>query len=380
MQRYRTWIELSERALTNNIRSLNALLDSNARFCAVVKGNAYGHGLKEITQIISRSGVDAFAVDAVDDALALRESFPSALILVLGYTLFDRFKDALRANIHLTLYDKEGIEQAQCIGKASARLFPVHLKIETGTSRQGILVEDLEDIIRLLQRSESVKVMGVSTHFANIEDTSDPEYAGSQFALFQESILLLERYGIDPVWRHCACSAAMILYPQTHQTFVRAGISLYGIWPSELVENTVRNQGFSCDLQPVLTWKTRIAQIKSLRMGTPIGYGLTEVMKRNGRVAILPVGYWDGYDRSLSSIGEALIKGYRCKVLGRICMNMMVVDVSEVPQPEKEEEVILLGTDGRQKISADNIAGKINTISYEILTRINPLLPRVVIA
>src|SRR3990167_11108879 len=169
MQRYRTWIELSERALTNNIRSLNSLLDSNARFCAVVKGNAYGHGLKEITQIASRSGVDAFAVDDIDDALTLREYFPSALILVLGYTLFDRFKDALRANILLTLYDKEGIEQAQRIGTELARPFPIHVKIETGTNRQGVLAQDQEDAIRLLLRSPMVSVEGLSTHFANIE-------------------------------------------------------------------------------------------------------------------------------------------------------------------------------------------------------------------
>lgn len=379
MQTHRTWVEISARALTSNISALRSLLDSDARFCAVVKGNAYGHGLKESASIAHSAGVDAFAVDSIDDALFLREHYPSALILVLGYTLFDRFKDAVTHDIHLTLYDKEGIEHAQQIGKEMARLFPFHMKIETGTSRQGVLKADFEDIVRLIQRSEMVEVIGISTHFANIEDSRNPEYAEQQFIRFQEAVNFFKEQGIDPPWKHCACSAAIILYPQTHLSLVRAGISLYGIWSSELVENTVRTQGFSCDLQPVLTWKTRIAQIKSIGMGTPIGYGLTEVMKRSGRIAILPVGYWDGYDRGLSSVGEVLIKGTRCKVLGRICMNMMIVDVSNVPQPKKEDEVILLGVDGRHKVSASDIAELTQTIPYEVLTRINPLIPRVVV-
>ena len=379
MQGYRTWVEINERALSNNIKSLSALLDPGARFCAVVKANAYGHGLTEVARIAGHSDVNTFAVDQIDDAITLRNLFPSALILVLGYTMFDRYKDALRHNIDLTLYDKEGIEHAQKIGTELARTFPIHLKIETGTSRQGILQDDIQDILRLLLRSSAVEVVGISTHFANIEDSRNPEYAERQFKQFQETISHFQEVGIDPRWKHCACSAAIILYPQTHGSLVRAGISLYGLWSSELVQDTVRTQGFSCDLQPVLSWKTRIAQVKSIPMGTPIGYGMTELMKRSGRIAVLPVGYWDGYDRLLSSQGEVLIKGYRCKVLGRVCMNMMMVDVSDVPQPQKEDEVVLLGTDGRQRITADDLAKKAQTIPYEIVTRINPLLPRIVV-
>ena len=379
MHAHRTWVEINARALTSNIASLRALLDPEARFCAVVKANAYGHGPREISRIARTSGVDAFAVDNVDDALQLREWYPSSLILVLGYTMFDRYKDALRADIHLTLYDKEGIEHAQHIGAELARVFPIHLKIETGTNRQGVLPQDLDDIIRLLGRSPMVEAVGMATHFANIEDSRNPEYATGQFKQFQETIDRFGSAGIEPLWRHCACSAAIILYPQTHLNFVRAGISMYGLWSSELVQDTVRSQGFSCDLQPVLSWKSRIAQVKSVNMGETIGYGLSEVMRRSGRIAVIPVGYWDGYDRRLSSLGEVLIKGTRCKVLGRVCMNMMMVDVSQVPQPQKEDEVILLGTDGRHRISADDLAKTCQTVSYEIIARINPLLPRLVV-
>lgn len=379
MHAHRTWVEINSRALTNNIEALRSLLTPEARFCAVVKANAYGHGLKEVSGIARNASVDTFAVDSIDDALSLREAHPSALILVMGYTMFDRYKEALRHNVHLTLYDKEGIEQAQRIGTELARPFPIHVKIETGTYRQGVLPQDQQDIIRLLGRSNMIHVEGISTHFANIEDSHNPEYATEQFMKFQEVINRFAAAGIDPAWKHCACSAAMILYPQTHLNFVRAGISLYGLWPSELVEDMVRVQGFSCDLQPVLTWKSRIAQIKSVPMGAPLGYGLTEVMKRSGRLAVVPVGYWDGYDRRLSSKGEVLIQGTRCKVLGRVCMNMMMVDVSQVAQPQKEDEVILLGTDGRHRVHADDLASGCGTISYEIVTRINPTLPRVVV-
>ncbi len=379
MSVHRTWVEINARALASNIASLQALLDPEARFCAVIKANAYGHGLKEVASIAHQNGVDAFAVDNVDDALRLREWFPSSLLLVMGYTMFDRFKDALRGDIHLTLYDKEGIERAQSVGTELAKPFLAHIKIETGTNRQGVLVQDQDDVIRLLNRSSMVEVAGISTHFANIEDSKNPEFATEQFRQFQQAIDRFGMAGIDPTWRHCACSAAIILYPQTHLNFVRAGISMYGLWSSELVQDTVRSQGFSCDLQPVLSWKTRIAQVKTVEMGAPIGYGLSEVMRRSGRIAVIPVGYWDGYDRRLSSQGEVLIKGTRCKVLGRICMNMMMVDISQVPQAQKEDEVILLGTDGRHRISADDLGKSCQTISYEIVTRINPLLPRIVV-
>ncbi len=379
MKRYRTWVEVSERALTHNVETLRSLLEDGARFCAVVKANAYGHGLFEVAGIAARAGVDAFAVDSIDDALSLREVYPSAMILTLGYTMSDRFREALSANIHLTVSDLEGIEQAQTIGRELAKTFPIHLKVETGTMRQGVNMEDLTDMALHLSRCDRVSLEGVSTHFANIEDSENPEFAARQFSLYEQALSILSEHQICPPWRHCACSAAIILYPQTHQTLVRAGISLYGLWSSELVENTVRRLNLGCDLQPVLTWKSRVTQIKTVHMGTPIGYGLTEVMKRSGRLAVIPVGYFDGYDRLLSSKGEVLIKGTRCKVMGRICMNMMMVDVSQVPQLEKEDEVILLGTDGRHRVTAEDHARLCQTIPYEVLTRINSALPRVIV-
>jgi alanine racemase len=375
---YRTWVEIDEQALISNVKILRSLVVDGARFCAVVKANAYGHGMKEVAQIVSRAGVDAFAVDTISDAVILRELFPSALIITLGFVLFEDYADAIRNNIELTLYDREGILHAEKIAASTASIVRVHLKIETGTSRQGVLFEELGDLLLEIKRGKHIILSGVSTHFANIEDTNNPEYASLQFSKFTQAIEMIHQAGFSPKHVHCACSAAIFLYPDTHQTFVRAGIALYGIWPSELIGQMVRKQNISCDLHPVLRWKTRIAQIKSLSTGTPIGYGLTERLKQRSRIAVLPVGYWDGYDRHLSSVGEVLIGGYRCKVMGRICMNMMMVDISAVPSVEKEQIATLLGIDGRHEISADELARKIQTIPYEIVTRINPTLPRII--
>lgn len=378
MPKHRTWIEINERALKHNIDTLRSLLEEGARFCAVVKANAYGHGLVEVAQIANRAGVDAFAVDSIDDALLLRERFPSALIIVLGYTLFDRIEDAIKHSIQLTMYDKEGIREAESAGQRLARQISIHLKIETGTGRQGVALDQLEDLLVEIKKSAHVRMTGISTHFANIEDSSNPQYATMQYKIFQEAVQCTFESGFSPTYAHCACSAALILYPATHGTLVRAGISMYGVWPSELVKDTVRKLNLRFDIEPVLTWKTTVAQVKHVSMGTPIGYGLTEVMKRSGRVAVILVGYWDGYDRKLTSVGEVLVKGYRCKIIGRICMNMCMVDVSSVPNIEKEDEVILLGKSGRHQVTAEHLAQWIGTIPYEVVSRINPQLPRII--
>lgn len=376
---HRTWVEIDEQALISNVKTLRALVSDGARLCAVVKANAYGHGMKEVAQIVARTGVNTFAVDTLDDAIVLRKLFPTALILTLGYVLFEEYTEAIRNKIELTLYDREGIAQAEKIAAATASTVNIHLKIETGTSRQGILPDELGDLLLEIKRCKHIMLSGVSTHFANIEDTSNPEYASLQFSRFTQAIETMRQAGFTPEHIHCACSAAILLYPDTHLTLVRAGMTLYGIWPSELVEQMVRKQNISCDLHSVLRWKTRVAQVKSLSTGTPIGYGLTERLKQRSRIAVLPVGYWDGYDRHLSSVGEVLIGGYRCKILGRVCMNMMMVDVSAVPNVEKEQVVTLIGVDGRHEITADELARKVQTIPYEIMTRINPLLPRIIV-
>ena len=376
---YRTWVEIDERALVGNILALKSLLTLGTKFCAVVKANAYGHGLKEVAHIASRHGVDAFAVDYVDDALTLRRLLPSALIIVLGYTMHDRLEETIAERIHLTVYDMETVKLLETIAAKRAGTSFIHLKIDTGTARQGILPQSLEDFLQLIRRSPHLKLSGVLTHFANIEEATDTRFATLQLARFQEATTRILNAGFEPEWIHSACSAAIVLYPDTHGTLVRAGISLYGLWPSAQTELAARQHLIKCPLTPVLSWKSRIAQMKTLPIGTPIGYGLTETLRRQSRIAVVPVGYWDGYDRKLSSVGDVLVSGHRCKVMGRVCMNMLMIDVSDVPNAAPEHEVVLLGRSGRHQITLEELAEKTGTIGYEVLTRINPLLPRVIV-
>jgi alanine racemase len=379
MKSWRTWIEINERSLQHNINALRALLEPNARFCAVIKANAYGHGMNEIASIAHRTGVDAFAVDNIDEALQIREKYPSALIIVLGFTMFDRYKDAINSQIYLTLYDKEGIEHAQSVGHELAKTVFVNLKIETGTMRQGVSLEDLSDLALQIGRANHIKLDSVSTHFADVENHENNEASAKQFGLFEKAINILASHGLYPSFKHCACSAAHILFPQTHMSLCRVGIAMYGLWPSESVQNNSRKLNINLELKPVLEWKTRVAQIKNIEIGTSVGYGFSEKIKRSGRIAILPVGYSDGYPRNLSSIGEVLISGQSCKIIGRVCMNMMMVDVSNVPSITKENEVKLIGIDGMRKVSVEDLATKANTINYEIVSRINPTLARIII-
>jgi len=375
----KTWVEIHENAIKNNIEQLRSLIQPGTRFCAVVKANAYGHGQKEIVNIAARMDVDAFAVDTLDDALELRKRLPSAILLVLGYTLRQRLEEAVESNIHLTMYDRESIELFEAAASRRAAVGTLHLKLETGTNRQGARQEDLQRILGTIQDSTHLKLAGISTHFANIEDTSEATYAGVQFARFRELVASIQEAGFDPSLIHCSNSAATILYPDTHGSMVRIGIALYGLWPSEEVEQVARRHNVRCDLEPALTWKAKIAQVKSVPAGESISYGLTERVSRNSRIAVIPVGYWDGYDRQLSSVGYVLVKGQRCKVMGRVCMNMFMVDVSGIPNVEPEEEVILLGKAGRYSISAEEMAKWCNTINYEVITRINPQIPRIVV-
>jgi len=376
---HRTWIEIKEQALVSNVQILKAFLSEGSRFCAVVKVNAYGHGLKDVARILRRQGIDVFATDTIEDALTLRELFPDVQIIVLGYVMEDKFKIAIDEHIDLTLYDTESIEAFEAAASKCLQKGRFHLKIETGLYRQGLLFEDVPDVLRRIVQCAHLELVGISTHFANIEETTRPEFATRQFQTLLQGESYVSEMGFENVSVHAACSAALLLYPDTHRDLVRVGISLYGIWPSVLVEEMLRKQSISCDLEPVLTWKTRIAQIKSVPGGTAIGYGLSETLSKRSRIAILPVGYSDGYDRHLSSVGEVLVNGYKCKVVGRVCMNMMMIDVSEVPRAIKGQEVILLGKDARHFITAESMAKKTHTIAYEIISRIHPLIPRIIV-
>jgi len=383
----KTWVEISRSALTHNITAFRKHVGAKTPVMAVVKSNAYGHGLIHVAKTADAAGAAWFGADNVDEGLELRKNGITKPILVLGYTLDSRLKDCVENRLSFTVYN---MSTAKALAKLRLRPIDkrptpdvkaafVHVKIDTGTTRQGVNGEELKRLVRTLKKTPGVAIEGASTHFANIEDTTDHAYADLQMQRFKDGLSILLKEGIDPPWKHAACSAATILFPETYFNLVRVGISMYGLWPSKETLAVAKQKRRILDLKPVMGWKTIVAQVKRVKKGTPVSYGLTERVSRNSVLALIPIGYWDGYDRKLSNNGTVLIRGRRCKVMGRICMNMFVVDASDVPGIRVEDEVVLLGTQRRERVTAEDIASKIGSINYEVVTRVNPFIQRILI-
>jgi alanine racemase len=368
------WVELDAQAPDRNVQELKSCAAPHVLFCAVVKSNAYGHGIAQMVQLLR--SVDWFGVNSLEEGIELRETGVSKPILVLGHVPLDLLKKAVDADLRLTVYNRESIN---VLKKVSSGKHPVrvHLKVETGTHRQGILPQEIGDFTEFVSGSEGVILEGVSTHFANIEDTLNHEYSQKQLARFHEALRIIEKKGSTPPIIHTASTAATILFPQTHFNMLRAGIGVYGLWPSrETFISASMGKKRVPDLKPVLTWKTKIVQIKKLPEGSFVGYGCTFRTTRPTTVAVLPAGYADGYDRSLGNNAHVLVKGKRAPVIGRVCMNLIMIDVTDIPGHSLEDEVVLLGTAGGETVSAETMAEWAGTINYEIVTRINPLLER----
>ncbi|HTK04640.1 MAG TPA: alanine racemase [Candidatus Eisenbacteria bacterium] len=376
---YKTWVEVSRSALAENAATLKRAAGMETALMAVVKSNAYGHGIPETVKALAKAPVDWFGVDALREAELVRKSGTKKPVLILGYTPFADAARAVKQGFSQIVYNRENVAR---LAKAGTRRRPakIHLKLETGTSRQGILAQDLPAFADYLKRLKTVEVEGVSTHYANIEDTTDSAYAMGQREKFDGMVKLLAKAGVRPPMVHSACSAAVLLFPETHYAMVRSGIALYGLWPSKETKVSAAQKGRAPTLRPALSWKTIVAQVKDLPEGSPVSYGLTERLARRSKIAVIPVGYWDGFDRGLSSVGRVLIRGRRAKVLGRVCMNMCVVDVTDIPGVKIEDEVTLIGRQGTDAIAAEDLAGATGTINYEIVTRINPLIPRILTA
>lgn len=362
----RTWVEIDKSAIAHNYKMFKSLVPKDTRICSVVKSNAYGHGLIEFSKAVGRYA-DVYAVDSVIEGIRLRESGITKPIFVLGYTLPTVFPLAVQHNIEVTISGWDALKEAVKIKKE----MQVHLKIDTGMSRQGFFLKDVEEVLKVFKKNKHLKLIGLYTHFADAKNPSFAEYTYMQLDNFKKAINIVHENGFEPII-HAAATSAMMLFPETHFDMVRVGISSYGLWPDKRVEAYARD---FLNVKPVMTWKTVVADIKDIPKGAGVSYNITEKMKKKTKVGILPIGYWHGYDRGLSSIGHVLIRGKKARVIGRVTMDMIIVDLSRVKQAKEGDEVILLGGE----ISADYLAGLLDTINYEVVTRINPKIKRVAI-
>lgn len=371
------WVEIDSSALLNNISVFQDRVGRETKIFAVLKANAYGHGLTTVAHSI-KDKVYGFAVNHIDEALTLRNAGIENPILTIGYTLQSRLFEAVKNNITLCVYSEEIIEElGKILQQAQDDTYcKVHIKVDTGLSRQGVFPEDVLDFIQHIRKYSNIEIEGIYTHFANIEDTTDDTYANFQLERFEKVLAELEENNIHIPIKHTACTAAAILYDKTYFNAIRLGIGLYGMWPSIETRVTANvNRKNDLHLQPVMTWKTRVAQVKWIDEGTPVAYGLSYLAKHRTKIAILPVGYSDGYDRKLSNNSYVVIRDKKVPILGRVMMNTIVVDITEIDDVKAEDEVILLGRDG---MTAEEMGLRIGSINYEIVTRVNWDLERIV--
>jgi alanine racemase len=373
-------IEISRPALVHNIRQFRRIIGTRRKFMAVVKANAYGHGLCEVAGIALENGVDWLGVNSVEEGSALRDAGFGCPILVLGYVPFEALAEAVAKDMRLIVYNRETVRRLVGVARKQKRRAIVHVKVETGTRRQGIEIRDVWPFVRMILGHEELALEGLSSHFANIEDTTKHDYPRLQLEAFKAACKTLRDHGARVSVKHMSCTASTILFPETDFSMARVGIGLYGQWPSkETYLSCLQKKREPLSLRPVLSWRARVAQVKQVGPDSCIGYGCTYKTTRPTVLAVIPVGYFDGYDRGLSNAAHVLVRGKRAPVRGRVAMDFFMADVTDIPGVRLEDEVTLIGSDGREKVTADDLAGLAGTISYEILARLNPLIPRVIV-
>jgi len=359
-------------AIRSNVERLRALV-APARFAAVVKSNAYGHGLDPVARAIEDL-VDTFCVYAPGEALALRAANVTKPILVMGPTEPHDLPEILSANAAITLWEAAGFrrEVAQT-ARARDRKFPVHLKIETGVARLGFDPGTASGAIAALAADADLDVRGVYTHLAAAEELESAFTLG-QLKTFGDALapvdgLLREHH----IVRHAAASAAAMLFPALRLDLVRVGIATYGVWPSPETRNAA---GHALALAPALTWTTQLVVVRDVAAGQSVGYGCTHRTTRASRIGVIPIGYAEGVPRALSNAGVALVHGRRVSFVGRVCMNMSFVDVTDVPEAHVGSAVTLLGSDGGDRIDPNEQATLAGTIGYELIARLPASVPR----
>jgi alanine racemase len=367
----RTWVEIDARAAKKNYETFRKLIGKNVKLWTVVKSNAYGHGLYAFSKVMDRIGIDGFCVDSVVEGLALRKAGIKKHILVLGPTLPARYGEAARKEITISISTFEGLRAL-----AKAKTVPdFHIKIDTGMHRQGFCLEDIPKVVAFLKRSKiKNSLKGIFTHFASAKDINYPSYTDKQFSKFNKARGMFAEAGFKNLISHAAATGGTLIDPKYHSDAVRVGIGLYGLWPSKELEVQL---GDKIKLYPVLSWRTVVTETKRLMAGEYVSYDLTERVPKEVMMAVLPIGYWHGFPRSLSSTGEVIVNGKRAKILGRVTMDMAMIALTGAARAG--DIATLIGRDGDDEIFAWEPSQKSGTTHYEFLTRLNPLMERIVV-
>jgi alanine racemase len=377
------WAEIDLNAYAHNIRELRRITHAKARLMAVVKANGYGHGASEVAREALQNGADWLGVARIDEAIRLRRQGITAPILIFGYTPPDLAKDLIEFDLTATVYSYSTAQilsaNAQSIGKTIA----VHIKVDSGMGRLGVLPDTLvsktttaETKNEAIREIESISqlagldIEGVFTHFATA-DSADKSYAKKQLEIFLNFSDQLRQAGLEIPLTHAANSAALIHLPESHLDMVRPGIATYGLSPSDEMS------AGQVVLKPALALKSKIIHVKNVPTGFNVSYGITYQTQHPTTIATVPVGYADGFSRLLSSRGHMLLHGKRVPIIGRVCMDLTMLDVGALTNLNIEDEVVILGQQGNESITADEIAARLNTINYEVVSSITARVPRI---
>lgn len=364
------WAEVNLDHLVYNLKEIRKYAGAHTKIAAVIKANGYGHGALEIAGTLLENGADLLAVSSINEAVEIRKKYQKAQTLVLGYTPTENIEEAIRYGVIQTIYSFDQAvkysEEAERIGMGIS----VHIKIDTGMNRIGFKIDKQSvNEIKRIHELPNIKVNGVFSHLA-VADEEDKSFSWIQYNRFKIFSKWLEEAGIKIPIKHIANSAAIIDLPEMNLDMVRPGIILYGLYPSDKV------QCKKLDLKPVMSLKTRISHIKILSEDGGISYGLKYSGKKGDKIATIPIGYADGYTRLLSNKGEVLIKGKRAPIVGIICMDQCMIDVSEIGDVKAGDEVTLFGSDGRNVLPVEELAEKMGTINYEIVCMVGRRIPR----
>jgi alanine racemase len=352
-----------------NLRQIKQKVGEGVKVLAMIKANGYGHGAPAIAKALEQEGSDAFGVATLEEAVELRKAGIRLPVLVVAGAYVEQLDRFIAYNLTAAAHEIEALNALDAAARKRGATLDVHLKIDTGMGRIGFLPGEIESWLPRLKQLKAVTLAGVFSHFSQAESVAG-EYTQKQLETFRRVLQQLQSSGISPPLVHLANSAATITLPAAHFDMVRPGLILYGIYPSPSMADQIA-------LKPVLSWQTRVLQLKNVPKGTSISYGQTFITKRESLIATLPVGYGDGYPRLLSNRGEVLIKGKRAPGAGRVCMDLTMVDATDIAGVRQGDEVVLLGGQGGAAITADEMAGWSDTISYETLTSIGLRVPRI---